>query len=215
MSASTHARSAPPRVAVGKLAATTSPGRVAHRQVCAGRRRTSPVAWKAREKRMSETCQGGSCLDTLRNSSAWRSWIRTIRDYALSDGASGALEAFQLADSMEEYGCEFTRTFEFGGCFNWAPHLGWEFKTVEFFCPQSCECELYPPEWGGLCPQPFGFDCRYVQSNCITVNRQHYCLGRNAEVVRIAAHYVAYAASSLVKPCPKAVRCSGPTIGSR
>ena len=170
--------------------ATTSRYRLAPPQMPARRRRTSLAACKVRERMSHETCQGGSCVErnasTLRGSPAWRTWLRTIRDYASSDGATGAKEALQLAKAMEDEGCGFignlsAQNRSVGGCFHWT-QPGWEFKTVEFFCPVTCECGWSTPS-NASCPRPFGYDCGFISSFCIDVDDLHYCPDKNAEVV--------------------------------
>ena len=134
---------------------------------------------------------------TLRNSTAWRSWLRTIRDYASSDGVKGTEQATILADAMEEHGCGFlanlsAQNISLGGCFTWGNHFDWEFKTVEFFCPKACGCAWHTPSTTG-CPRPFGFTCDDL-SHCLTVGDQHYCPGKNAETVKTLVLYVAHEA---------------------
>ena len=148
VAASVPALSARSRVAVGTLAATTSCSRVAPPKVCARRRGASEALWQAGQECVSHgTCGGGLCVEknaaALRNSSAWRSWVRTIRDYTASDGATGTQEASSLADAMEEHGCGFmanlnAQNISLGGCFSWGNNFDWEFKTLEFFCPIAC-----------------------------------------------------------------------------
>ena len=121
---------------------------------------------------------------------AWRNWVRTIRNYASTDGARGAEEALILASGMEQYGCEFARTFEFGGCFSWDHRLGWEFKTLEFFCRQTCAC-VSTNMLNSECPRPFGLDCGFVLSNCMNWNSRHYCPGQGAvEIAEARLDYV-------------------------
>ena len=124
---------------------------------------------------------------TLRISSPWRSWLRTVRDYASSDGVKGTREAAILADAIEEHGCGFlanlsARNISLGGCFSWADHLGWDFKTVEVWCPITCGCESSTTLNSG-CPRVFSMACDQVQMSCLTVNNTHYCPGINAATV--------------------------------
>ena len=202
VSASVPACFAQPRVAVGNLAEATSRSRVAPTTMSARQRRTSQPSWQAGQECVSHgTCQGATCVEqdaaTLRNSSAWRSWLRTIRDYASSDGVKGAQEAAILADAMEEHGCRFlanlnAQNVQVGGCFSWGNNFDWEFKTVEFFCPVACGCGSATSNTG--CPRPFGYDCDsvYSSASCITVDDQHYCKGWNAEVISVMVLHTAH-----------------------
>ena len=50
------------------------------------------------------------------------------------------------------------------------------FKTVEVFCPLTCQCSS--ANLGSGCPKPFGYACdRLSSQNCLTLNDQHYCPG--------------------------------------
>ena len=42
-------------------------------------------------------------------------------------------------------------------CFNWNSSFGWDFKTLEVFCPLSCGCSRETSD--SSCPQPFGYSC--------------------------------------------------------
>ena len=130
---------------------------------------------------------------TLRNSSAWKSWLRSIRDYASSDGVKGTREAAILADAMEQHGCDILH-YGFGGCFSWADRLGWDFKTVEFFCPETCGCKS-TNMMNSACPRPFGMDCERIRWACLTLNNQHYCPDWNAKRILTSVIYVAHAAA--------------------
>ncbi|OLQ09416.1 hypothetical protein AK812_SmicGene7000 [Symbiodinium microadriaticum] len=76
--------------------------------------------------------------------------VRTSQSaYATEDNADlpGQEDALLLADAMWEHGCGFianlsSQNVTWGNCFQWDVKFDWEFKTVEPFCPLTCQCAL-------------------------------------------------------------------------
>eukprot|EP00438_Fugacium_kawagutii_P007424 Skav210433 [mRNA] locus=scaffold1297:37262:37786:+ [translate_table: standard] len=121
---------------------------------------------------------------------SWKEWIRAIRSYGShpSDLLGGKEDALILAQAMEDHGCGFlanlsAQNLTLGGCFSWSSKFDWEFKTLEFFCPETCGCWKDVPAQSS-CPRPFGKQCSELEdSKCLTWNEQHFCPGINAEVI--------------------------------
>ena len=131
----------------------------------------------------------------LRDFAPWRAWINSIRSYATqeSDVLGGQPEALALAQAMEDNGCGFlanlsARNMSLGGCFSWSNIFHWEFKTLEVFCPTTCECAGGTSAGSG-CPRPFDMDCDLALGQCLTWKEQHWCPGINAEVVQAMILY--------------------------
>ena len=99
---------------------------------------------------------------------------------------TGKADALILAQALEDNGCGFlanlsAQNISLGGCFSWDTKFAWNFKTLEVFCPQTCDC-LRTNSDGTGCPRPFGKYCNGGQvDGCLTWNDQHYCPGFNAD----------------------------------
>ena len=139
------------------------------------------------------------CLEknasTLRDFAPWRAWINTIRSYATqeSDALGGQPEALALAQAMEDNGCGFlanlsARNMSLGGCFSWSSMFNWEFKTLEVFCPRTCECTKDSSPGSG-CPRPLDKGCDEIEKQCLTWKEQHWCGRLNAEVIQAMILY--------------------------
>eukprot|EP00438_Fugacium_kawagutii_P019165 Skav219354 [mRNA] locus=scaffold76:477123:481309:- [translate_table: standard] len=141
---------------------------------------------------LEEGSHSGVCFQksasALRSFAPWQSWIQTIRDYGNSAETflRGKAEALILAQAMEDNGCDFLtnlseQNISLGGCFAWSNNFDWKFKTLEVFCPRTCDCDWQNSEGSG-CPRPFGMTCAGEEIyGCLSLNEQHYCLGYNAE----------------------------------
>eukprot|EP00439_Symbiodinium_sp_Y106_P018497 s3841_g2.t1 len=127
----------------------------------------------------------GVCLEKsaeeMRNDTAWASWVDAIRAYATEDNADlpAQEDALLLADAMWDHGCGFianlsSQNVSWGNCFQWDAKFEWEFKTVEPFCPLTCQCD-----WNNRatsnCPLPYGKTCDDLDE-CATFEGQHYCM---------------------------------------
>lgn len=127
----------------------------------------------------------GVCLEQsaeeMRNNTAWASWVNAIRAYATEDNADlpGQEDALLLADAMWEHGCGFianlsSQNVTWGNCFQWDVKFDWEFKTVEPFCPLTCQCD-WNNRAASNCPLPYGKTCDSLDE-CATFEGQHYCM---------------------------------------
>lgn len=126
-------------------------------------------------------CVEGS-PEELRNSTDWASWVDAIRAYGKSTVAFPLKsEAVKIADAMWDHGCGFQANLSaegvfWGDCFQWNSSFEWEFKTVEAFCPTTCQCGRAVES--SSCPLPFGISCdRLGDRFCLTLNGRHYCPG--------------------------------------
>ena len=61
------------------------------------------------------------------------------------------------------------------------------FKTVEAFCPTTCQCGRAVES--SSCPLPFGISCdRLGDRFCLTLNGRHYCPGPHDEILARSEH---------------------------
>jgi len=120
--------------------------------------------------------------EELRNSTDWSSWVDAIRAYgeATADFPLKS-DAVKIADAMWDYGCGFQANLSaegvfLGNCFGWNSSFEWEFKTVEAFCPTTCQCGAAVAS--SSCPLPFGIACDRLENRfCLTLNGRHHCPG--------------------------------------
>jgi len=119
---------------------------------------------------------------SLQSSVDWTNWIKAIRSYGESAAdLPGKSDAVKIADAMWDCGCDFGANLSaenvyWGNCFGWNSTFEFEFKTVEVFCPLTCQCSS--ANLGSGCPKPFGYACDQLSSKyCLTLNDQHYCPG--------------------------------------
>ncbi|CAJ1368514.1 unnamed protein product [Effrenium voratum] len=97
------------------------------------------------EQRTSATCVEPDAAE-LRSTTSWASWVQTIQAYGNSAGNfHGKAEALKLAEAMWDHGCGFGQNLTdenvtWGDCYSWSAALSWPFKTLEFFCPVTCDC---------------------------------------------------------------------------
>eukprot|EP00435_Cladocopium_sp_Y103_P047400 s633_g13.t3 len=130
-----------------------------------------------RAYRQSATCFEMTA-EELRNHTPWLKRIEAIRAYAESEGNfEGKSEAWNLSQAMYDHGCDFRNNLTdmnitWGNCFGWE-YADWEFKTLDWFCPQTCNC---PGQGSDLCPQPNGKTCSEVES-CLFYEGAYYCPG--------------------------------------
>ena len=114
-------------------------------------------------------------VQQLRSYVPWQKWLQSIVNFAQAGGdMKGQKEALVLADAMWNYGCGFAPVVEaqnitWGNCFEWNTAFDWEWKTVSFFCPQTCVCKDQPG-----CPRPQGKTCDEVQF-CLQYESRYYC----------------------------------------
>jgi len=116
-----------------------------------------------------EKLQQGSCTEKnaseLRNFSHWTSWVNDLRRYADTPEIDQRkrMEVKILAEAMWEHGCDFKDymgNVTWGDCFFWGPLFDFGFKTVAFFCPDNCGCEVERvEEQDNRCPIPEGIGC--------------------------------------------------------
>lgn len=129
---------------------------------------------------------------SLRHFDPWVKWIETLTLYGSQDSANlkGQQEALLIAQAMWDHGCGFAanlsaENISWGSCFSWNPDFEWDFKTLEVFCPLTCECSRTTPA-DSACPRPFGYSCDELdREGCITWNGQHFCPGFNPAVTGI------------------------------
>jgi len=119
--------------------------------------------------------------DELRSFQPWVRWIEQLRSYAdVDQGLDGQAEAKLLAQAMWDHGCGFganltAQNISWGTCVEWNPLFAWEFKTLDYFCPITCDCDNAP---GSSCPLPQGYTCRELsQSDCLYYDSYYYCDG--------------------------------------
>lgn len=135
--------------------------------------------------------QNGVCLEknasSLQQFAPWVQWIEALTSYGNQSATlAGKQEALLIAQAMWDHGCDFqanlnAQNISWGNCFKWNSSFGWDFKTLEVFCPLSCGCSVQTLD--SSCPQPFGFSCDELdQERCLTWNQQHYCPGHNPSV---------------------------------
>jgi len=125
------------------------------------------------------------CVDknasSLREFAPWVQWIQALQAYGEANSSTllGQTEAIAIAQAMWDHGCDFqanlsAQNISWGSCFAWNSSFGWDFKTLEVFCPVSCECSADTLDSG--CPRPFGYSCDQLERNrCLLYNNQHYC----------------------------------------
>eukprot|EP00913_Durusdinium_trenchii_P022383 g21027.t1 len=85
----------------------------------------------------------------------------------MSADLAGKAEALKIAQAMWDYGCGFgaelaAQNVSWGTCFGWNSTFEWEFKTVEAFCPVSCQCSANTKSTA--CPEPFGYSCDELEA---------------------------------------------------
>ena len=125
------------------------------------------------------------CVDknasSLREFAPWVQWIQALQAYGEENSTTllGQNEALAIAQAMWDHGCGFQanlsgQNISWGNCFAWNSSFGWDFKTLEVFCPLSCGCSVDTLDSG--CPRPFGYSCDQLEENrCLLFNNQHYC----------------------------------------
>lgn len=135
--------------------------------------------------------QNGVCLEqnasSLQQFAPWVQWIEALTSYGNQSATlAGKQEALLIAQAMWDHGCDFqvnlsAQNISWGNCFNWNSSFGWDFKTLEVFCPLSCGCSVETLD--SSCPQPFGYSCDELdRERCLTWNQQHYCPGHSPSV---------------------------------
>ena len=157
-------------------------GDFVHVQGCPyGRNRPCTTSSNFKAVLSSTTCQEKSAAE-LRSFGPWVSWITKLRAFANtpSNGTLlGQSEAYSLAEAMWNNGCEFgnnltAQNITWGDCFEWSAALGWEFKTLEYFCPMTCGCDR--GKINSACPQPQGLTCDETEF-CVLIDTSYYCPG--------------------------------------
>ena len=133
--------------------------------------------------------QNSVCIEqnasSLQQFAPWVHWIEQLRAYGnQSANLLGKQEALLIAQAMWDYGCGFQdnlTNISWGNCFSWNSSFGWEFKTLEAFCPISCGCSVDTLD--SACPLPFGYSCDQLETeSCLTWNQQHFCPGYTPSV---------------------------------
>ena len=144
-----------------------------------GKNRPCTTSSTFRAVLQSTTCQEKSAAE-LRNFGPWVSWITKLRAFANtpSNGTlPGQSEASSLAEAMWNHGCEFgnnltAQNITWGDCFEWSAALGWDFKTLEYFCPMTCGCDR--GKTTSACPQPQGLTCDETEF-CVLIDNSYFC----------------------------------------
>ncbi|CAK9069374.1 unnamed protein product [Durusdinium trenchii] len=154
----------------------------------------------------------GVCIEknasSLQANPNWVQWINSIRAYGeMSADLAGKAEALKIAQAMWDYGCGFgaelaAQNVSWGTCFGWNSTFEWEFKTVEAFCPVSCQCSANTKSTA--CPEPFGYSCDELEAaRCLTLNDHHYCPGLCDGKMRVCSPTVLFffLSSSVLRTC--------------
>ena len=92
-----------------------------------------------------------------------------------------------VAQAMWDHGCGFmclgfsrpmsieprqnlsAQNVSWGSCFAWNSSFEFNFKTVDVFCPISCDCSVDNKDLSLGCPRPFGYECDQLErEGCLT-----------------------------------------------
>lgn len=145
-----------------------------------GRNRPCQSSAKFKAAVQSATCEEKSA-EELRQFGPWISWISKLRTFGQTPSGIllGQAESLLLAQAMWDHGCDFgynlsAQNISWGDCTAWNPALGWDFKTLEFFCPTSCGCDR--SKANSACPQPKGVTCDELR-DCVFVQNTYACRG--------------------------------------
>lgn len=145
-----------------------------------GRNRPCQSSAKFKAAVQSATCEEKSA-EELRQFGPWISWISKLRTFGQTPSGIllGQAESLLLAQAMWDHGCDFgynlsAQNISWGDCTAWNPALGWDFKTLEFFCPTSCSCDR--SKANSACPQPKGVTCDELR-DCVFVQNTYACRG--------------------------------------
>jgi len=122
--------------------------------------------------------------EELRNQTAWVQWVDAIKAYGASkNDLRGKREATLLSQAMWDHGCAFgdnmsAANITWGDCSSW--NFDWAFKTVAFFCPQTCNCGVGTAD--STCPRPRGMSCDELRT-CLAYGEDYICPGDIPSVV--------------------------------
>ncbi|CAJ1365905.1 unnamed protein product [Effrenium voratum] len=134
---------------------------------------------KFRDEIYQATCEERT-PELLRQHEPWLSWVEVIRNWATAGGnLDGQEEALLLAQALYDHGCGFgenltAQNVTWGNCHEWNEDFDWDFKTVAFFCPETCQCTAATRE--SSCPFPRGKGCDQLK-DCVLQRQQYYCIG--------------------------------------
>ncbi|CAJ1371006.1 unnamed protein product [Effrenium voratum] len=134
---------------------------------------------KFRDEIYQATCEERT-PELLRQHEPWLSWVEVIRNWATAGGnLDGQEEALLLAQALYDHGCGFgenltAQNVTWGDCHEWNEDFDWDFKTVAFFCPETCQCTAATRE--SSCPFPRGKGCDQLK-DCVLQRQQYYCIG--------------------------------------
>lgn len=152
-----------------------------HVQGCPyGRNRPCQSSAKFKAAVQSATCEEKSA-EELRQFGPWISWISKLRTFGETPSRIllGQNESLLLAQAMWDHGCDFgnnlsAQNITWGECTEWSSALGWDFKTLEFFCPTTCSCDR--GKTNSACPQPQGITCDELR-DCVLIENAYACRG--------------------------------------